>query len=270
MSFKCDDWAIVWSDRDEMKKIYNKSKSGIVKLREELNKGNLTIKLPFLEYTTGDMTEDSPLDFELESFLLNELKPLSKDETIEHIKSNKPFKPVIVVLEGVLQPMLDKYKFIRLQFEFLEKSTLLSKESEKEIESLLNFSDLELGRIYDESFYYISENEQKSRLLEKYMNEAKVKSQSIQELVFNHIIKQKPTLIGEHDDSSYMVYFCQDYTAPIIYFPIKAKQSIPSQAGFMARIIGVLTFASNVPLNNTSTFVIKVAALAIPFNYNAG
>lgn len=94
--------------------------------------------------------------------------------------------------------------------------------------------------------------------------------QSIQELVFNHIIKQKPTLIGEHDDSSYMVYFCQDYTAPIIYFPIKAKQSIPSQAGFMARIIGVLTFASNVPLNNTSTFVIKVAALAIPFNYNAG
>jgi len=269
LSFKCDDWAIVWSDRDEMKRIYNKSKNGIVKLREELKKGNLTIKLPFLEYTTGDVMEGSPLDFELESFLLNELKPLSKDEIIEHIKANKPFKPLIVVLEGVLQPMFNKYKFIRLQLEFLEKSNLLSKESEKEIESLLSLSDLELERIYDESFYDISEGEQKSRLIEKYINEAKAKNQFILELVVNHIIKQKPTLIGEHDDSSYMVYFCQKYTAPLIYFPIKAKHSIPSQAGFMARIIGVLTFASNVPLINTSTFVIKVAALAIPFNYNA-
>lgn len=269
MSFICDDWAIVWSDRDEMKKIYNKSKSGIVKLREEFNKGNLTFKLPFLEYTTGDMTEDSPLDFELESFLLNELKPLCKDEIIEHIKGSRPFKPIIVVLEGILHPMMDTNKFLRLQFEYLKNSNLLSKESEMEIESFLSLSDLEFVRIYDESLYDIGNGGQQSKLREKYIDEAKIKNQFIMELLVNHIIDQKPTLIGEHDDSRYMVYFNKEYSAPLIYFPVKAKKSIPSQSGFMARIIGVLTFASNVPLLNTSTFVIKVAALAIPFNYNA-
>lgn len=268
LSFNCDDWAIVWSDKDEMEKIYNKSKSRIIRLREEFNKGNLTLKIPFLEYTTGDMTKYSPLDFELESFLLNELKPLCKDEIIEHAKESKPFKPIIVVLEGMLHPMMDANKFLRLQFKYLKNSSLLSKKSELEIESFLSLSDLEVERIYDESLYDIGNGEQQSKLREKFIDEAKMKNPFILELLVNHIIDQKPTLIGEHDDSKYMVYFNKEYSAPLIYFPVKAKNSIPSQSAFMARIIGVLTFASNVPLINNSTLIIKVAALAIPFNYN--
>lgn len=231
-----------------------------MEITRRINKGSFTVKLPFLDYQLGQAPDEYLLDYELELILLNKLKPLNKKDINEKIRENKQFKPKVVMFEGTVCQMMSTAGFLKTQWKFLYDSGLLSEASNAEVEKLLQLSDFEIGKLYSDSMYIIQG---------KYILEAKKKNPNIIRALNNYLFSQKPALIGNYKGMEYLVYFADEYSAPFLYFPLSSKDSLPNYSGFYARIIGTLNFASNIPMINNSSFIVKVAALGIPFNYNA-
>jgi hypothetical protein len=119
-----DNWAVVWSDSAEIKKITDASAGQLTKWKERISAGEASLKLPLIEYTTGHVESKLPLDFERETTLINSLEPLNGAQFLDKMHDRKPFHPFVAMLEGSFLLPYNASKMFRCRWEYLNNPVL--------------------------------------------------------------------------------------------------------------------------------------------------
>ena len=79
-------WAPVWTDDEMLQIVINSNVTALGKLREELNQGSLSVKLPFLEYSTGKPMAKEALPFSKANDLVKVMEIRHVEDIMKEIK----------------------------------------------------------------------------------------------------------------------------------------------------------------------------------------
>ena len=258
-------WATVWSDQAEIEKITNATASQLTSWKDRISAGEVTLKFPFFEYTTGHVDSKLPLDFEREASLINSLESLSPAKFSEVLKARTPFKPFVAMIEGAFLVVYDMPEYYRCRWSYLRQSHLLSEDSLQKIDSLLTLTNWE-----------IEERFKKGKLTEKgsiqtfdidLIKEAEQRNPEANQLVFKHVLKEKPVNIVVYNENKYLaIAFDKPMQPPTVLFPESYRTSIPNAGIFYGRVCGIVNFIANPP-PLFSNSVLQTAILALQFNY---
>lgn len=260
-----DNWAVIWSDRDEIEKITNATASQLVKLKERILAGELKLTLPSLEYTLGRTDSNLPLDFEREATLINSLDPLNEQRFMEEVKAREPFRPFVAMLEGTFLAIYWLPDYYRCRWSYLKNSHLVGEESLRKIESLLRLADWEIQDHFKKG--KLAEKETIETFDMDLIREAEKKNPEANQLVYKHVIKKKPVNTVAYNGNNYLaITFGKPGQPPTILFPEASRESIPDAPGFYGRVCGIVNFIANPP-PLMSGLVLQAVILALPVRY---
>ncbi|MGE5559805.1 MAG: hypothetical protein ACM3XN_01960 [Chloroflexota bacterium] len=244
-------WAVVWSDAQEVDKIAAATRGQLRKWRDELNRSEVRLHLP--------------LDFGREADLGEALKALSRNELLSRVDRRRPLKPFVAMLESHLSPVFNTPAVYRCRWRFLLDSGLLSSDTAAELAVLLRLPEFELERRLSEGMFLRRAVGQSDPTDDKYVAEARRLNPDIDRLLQTHVFEQKPTITGRFGASDFLVYTCTaGPLPPLIYFPEAARDGLPHAGQFAARVIGSVNYASNPPAPGLPNLVLRAAILYLP------
>jgi len=258
-------WAVVWSDSAEIEKITDASASQLNKLKARISAGEASLKLPFIEYTTGHVASKPHLDFEREATLIDSLEPLSGAKFLEKMHDRKPFRPFVAMLEGNFEIVYKLSEWFRCRWNYLIQSRLVSEESVQEIESLLGLADWEIEN------HFGNGNQTGKNIINTFdqhlIREAKAKNPESNQLINMHVMGKKPVSIALYNGKNYLaIAFEKVGREPTILFPEASRESIPNAGSFYGRVCGIVNFMANPP-PFYSNVILQSVILAIPMRY---
>jgi hypothetical protein len=260
-----DNWAVVWSDKEEIEKITNASAGQLTKWKERILAGEASLKLPYIEYTTGHVESKLPLDFERETTLINSLEPLNDAQFLEKLHERKPFRPFVAMLEGTFLLAYNAVGMFRCRWEYLKQVRLVGDESSQKIDSFLQRPIWEFEALYEKGEDPIITFDR------KLIKEAELRNANANQMVTMQLLKEKPVNMVEYDGKTYLVISFKkaDQEAiqePTILFPQSSRGSIPNASSFYGRICGIVNFVANPPPLH-SNVVLQSVILALPVRY---
>lgn len=261
-----DNWAVVWSDKAEIEKITDASAGQLTKWKDRISAGEVSFKLPLIEYTTGHVESKLPLDFERETNLINSLEPLNDAQFPEMMHERKPFRPFVAMLEGTFLLAYNAVDMFRCRWEYLKQVHLVGDESSQKIDSFLQLPDWEFEALYKRGVDPIITFDR------KLIKEAELRNANANQMVTMQLLKEKPVNMVEYDGNTYLVISFKkvDQEAiqePTILFPKSSRRSIPNASSFYGRVCGIVNFVANPPPLH-SNVVLQSAILALPVRYH--
>jgi hypothetical protein len=264
-----DDWAVVWSDAEEIDKILSASEGQIRDLLNKIKAGEVTLKLPFIEYSTRQSDSKQPLDFEREATLINSLEPLTTDKFSERWQSRKPFRPFVAMVEGTFILVFNPTEYYKSKWNYLKQSNLVGDESVQKIESYLQLADWEITEKFK-----AKDNQNDGRSIQTFdidlMNEAKNRYPNALNLINRNIFEEKPLFKADYNYKKYIIINFNVPQSPSILFPISAREYIPGIARFYGRICGIVNVLVNPPLEGMPNIALQAVILALPIDYRTG
>ncbi len=256
-------WAVIWSDPHETDKILSANESQIRSLYDKIKAGQLKLKLPTVEYTTGHSESKQPLDFEHEVTLINTLEPLDEEGFLKEVDTKDPFRPFVAMLEGNFVLPYNISEFYKHRWTYLKNNHLISDESVKKIDDLLGLTDWEIEE-------YFLKNKGKYQAIDIDLGkEAERRNPKAKEMILNYVIRRKPVHTVIYNDNKYLVF---SFEKPIqsfsILIPESARESIPNSTSFYGRLCGIVSYIPNPPPPRNN-LVLKSVILAIPIRYKS-
>jgi hypothetical protein len=262
-----DNWAVVWSDKTEIEKITDASADQLKKLKERITAGELSLKLPFIEYSTGHVESKLPLDYERETTLINSLKPLSGVEFSEELHKREPFRPFVAMLEGKFILPYSAPKMFRCRWDYLKQSCLIGEDNSNKIDSILKLPDWELEDQFEKG-----DNGPAIAFDRELIKEATLKNPNANSMVTAHMLEKKPVNMLAYEGTEYLILALEKTAQPpaihesAILFPEASRGSIPNSSEFYGRVIGVVNVIANPPKLFTN-FILRSVILALPIRY---
>ncbi|MCK4518025.1 hypothetical protein KAT92_04565 [Candidatus Babeliales bacterium] len=263
-------WAVIWSDSAELNKVMSASQSQIEKLRTEINAGQAKLKIPFLEYSTGEKPQSFPLDFEKEALLLENLKVFTHDQIIKEVNKKNIFKPFVALVEGTFVASRDLAEWVRTEHRCLiENNFITSSDLLQNSQRIIDSKDWQIVQEYKD---YLEMPQSKTAITlndEQYLQEVTRTYMGAESEVINYVNRAKPCLKGSYRGGAHHVYFFGNtISPPAIYFPESSIECLPNVSSFKAKSIGVLNFVTNPPYENFPNLIFRPVVLAVPWGSN--
>lgn len=261
-----DNWAVVWSDSAEIKKITDASASQLKNLKDRILAGEVSLKLPLIEYTTGHDEAKLPLDFERETTLINSLEPLNGAQFLDELHSRNPFRPFVAMLEGKFLLPYNATNMFKSRWEFLKRSHLVGEESSQKIDSILQLPDWEIEALFER------DDEPLAVFDRTLIQEAKQRNDGAEQMVTRQLLKDKPVNTFRYGANNYLLIAFdkpgQSFAIqePAILFPESSRESIPDASEFYGRICGIVNYIANPP-PIFGNVILQSVILALPIRH---
>ena len=263
-------WAPVWTDDEMLQIVINSNVTALGKLREELNQGSLSVKLPFLEYSTGKPMAKEALPFSKANDLVKVMEIRHVEDIMKEINLMENFKPLVTLFDGDVHIFGSPYRVLRAEFDYLLKFYKMPDKFKHELAELRNYSDAELDK---EFIGRVSSNtagnpNELSMQMQKYRNVLRNDFPDIEKMINEHIVSTKPAYITKFKGKDYLVYLAgekKDFHSFYVYFPVEAAPDLPNGTGFPARVIGIMFFNPNPPKKGFSNFAFIAVSLFIQY-----
>ncbi len=262
-------WTPVWTDEKLLKVVINSNLTALKKIRDDINKGEVTLKIPFLEYKTGTLAETETLPFTKENELAKILEVLERKEVLNKIRREKDFVPFVVNLEAAFHMMIDPAKLVRGEIDYLLGISKISETYKAELEKIKKYSDFDLRNEFQKGMYNPPPNNRSKVNMWKYRNLLKGDYPEIGNMIADAVLSAKPTTISRFNGKDYLTYFVGDemdeFGAFHAYLPIESADDLPNSNSFKARIIGVMFFNANPPQKGLSRLTLIAVSLFMPW-----
>jgi len=263
-------WAPVWTDDEMLQIVINSNVTALGKLREELNQGSLSVKLPFLEYSTGKPMAKEALPFSKATDLVKVMEGRPVKDIMKEINLMDNFKPFVTLFDGDVHVFGSPCRVLRAEFDYLLKFYKMPEKFKHELAELRNYSDAELDK---EFIGRVSSNtagnpNALSMQMQKYRNVLRNDFPDIEKMINEHIVSTKPAYITKFKGKDYLVYLAgekKDFHSFYVYFPVEAAPDLPNGTGFPARVIGIMIFNPNPPGKGLSHFAFIAVSLFLQY-----
>lgn len=259
-------WAPIWTDDEMLQIVINSNVTSLGKLREELNQGSLSVKIPFLEYSTSKPRDKEALPFSKANDLVKVMEIKHVEEIMKEINLMENFKPFVTIFDGDVHIFGSPYRVLRAEIDYLHNFYKMPDKFKHELEEFRNYSDAELdkeliGRVKSNT---AGNPNRLSMQMQKYRNALRNDFPDIEKMISEHIISTKPAYISKFKGKNYLVYLAgeeKDFHNFYVYFPVEATSDLPNGTGFPARVIGIMFFNPNPPQKGLSHFAFIAVSL---------
>lgn len=262
-------WIPVWTDEDMLKIVIGNNLSIIEKFREDFNKGEVKIKIPFLEYKTGTLTETKTLPFTKENDLAKVLEVSHIRDILGKVKNVEDFNPFVVNLESNFHMMVHSPRWVRAEADYLLSISKIREKFDKELENIKNHSDAELESELTKGMYNAPPNNRSKISMRKYRDFLRTDFPNIDNMIADEVVSKKPTVISRFKGKQYLTYFAgeeeKEFGSFFVYLPLESSDDLPNNNSFKARIIGIMFFNSNPPRKGLSPLTFVGVSLFLPW-----
>lgn len=262
-------WVPVWTDEKMLKIVINSNLTTLRKFREDINRGEVKIKIPFLEYKTGTIAEAETLPFTKENDLAKVLTVSKRNEILEKVGQEKDFTPFVVNLEGDFHMMMDIPRWIREEVDYLLTISKMREPFKAEIERIRNLSDVELNSEFLKGMYNAPPDNRSNISMRKYRDILKTDYPEIGRMIADSVVSKKPTIISRFNGKDYLTYFVGEkmevFGGFFAYFPLESASDLPNLNSFKARIIGIIFFNANPPQKGLSLLTFVGVSIFLPW-----
>jgi hypothetical protein len=263
-------WVPVWTDEKMLKIVINSNLTTLSKLREDFNRGELTVKIPFLEYRTGTIPETETLPFTKENDLAKVLKVLTRNEILEKIGQEKDFTPFVVNLEAIFHMMTDLARWIREEVDYMLSISRMRESFKTELEKIKDLSDLELYNEFQKGMYNPAPANRSKISMRQYRDILKTDYPAIDMMIADAVVSKKPTVVSRFNGKDYLTYFVgeqmEEFGGFCVYFPLESASDLPNLSSLKARIIGIMFFNANPPKKGLSPLTLVGVSMFLPWN----
>lgn len=267
-------YAAVWTDETLIETVLEQAEGYMKKLQK---RSKIKIKVPLFDFITYEYDYQkkgkSGLYFSKEIDLSNQIRIKSIPEIYQKIKKAPTFKPFIAQIEQNLNLAIHLPSFFREQLKFLRNIPEVSTESKKELDELIGLPDPTLrqkvfdSKIEDDSGGFVF------GIVYKRIEQLVSKYPSIQNDMQRLVNKEKPSIKLSFRGNEYITYF-NEKTMNFrgifpVCFPMDAKYSLPNVAAFTAKVLGIVSFTPNPPLDATNIppFFLRAVSLFMPYQW---
>jgi hypothetical protein len=260
-------WAPIWTDEKVIKAVLAQTDNFFKKLKE---KGTLKLTFPYFEYGYQPI-EGQELDFQKEVDLAEHLEIMSTKEVFEEIGGLKFFKPFVTQIEVGLIAPLDLPEFFRFILNYLLDVPEIPARQKDEIKALTS-----LPREILQDKILKSGNREKPfpfALADKYVLPILPIYPNLPIIIQGLAVNEKKIITNSFKGEKFFVYYQKFEDKPFqdfpVYFPVNAKDSLPNTGEFNCRIIGIVSYNTNLPLGlkKGNPFFLRAVSLFFPYEY---
>lgn len=254
LSYKKDvRYAAIWTDEKMVEKVLEQAEGFLEKLRKG---SKVKLRVPIFDFIAYEYDYKyggkRGIYFDKEIDLSEKIRVKTIAQLHKEIEKQRIFKPFIAQIEGNLSLALDMPKLFREQLRFLQRIPEVSIESKKELDKLIALPDTILKQKVLDSEYEFVPGKSRFAIIEKYAEPLINKYPGLRQDLRDTINREKPTIRLSFRGDEYLTYFLEEGGKPILFpicFPVEAKYSLPNAPGFNARVLGVVSFSPNPPLD---------------------
>jgi hypothetical protein len=265
-------YAAIWTDENLVEKVLEQAEGFLEKLRKG---SKVKLKVPILDFITYEYDYKYKgkrgIYFDKEVDLSEKIRVKTIPQLHKEIHEHRVFKPFIAQIEGNLILALHMPKLFREQLRFLREIPEISIESKKELDELSALPDPILQQKVLDSEYEVAPGQNQFAIIEKHAKPLISKYPSLRQDLMNTINREKPAIRLSFRGDEYITYFFEERGKPIpfpICFPVKAKYSLPNAPGFYAKVLGIVSFMPNPPLDvkqGFSPFFFRAVSLFLAY-----
>jgi hypothetical protein len=246
-------YAAIWTDENLIDRVLEQAEGFLEKLRKG---SKVKLKVPLLDFITYEYDYKYKgkrgIYFDKEVDLSEKIHVKTIPEVFKEIEKRRLFKPFIAQIEENLILALHMPKLFREQLRFLQEIPEVSMESKKELAKLIALPDAILQQKVLDSEYAVAPGKNRFAIIEKHVEPLINKYPGLRQDLVGIINKEKPAIRISFRGDEYITYFLEEGGKPKhfpICFPIGAKYSLPNAPGFYARVLGIVSFMPNPPLD---------------------
>lgn len=261
-------WAPVWTDEGMLQVVLNNNATAIESLREQLNQGTVRVRIPFLEYATGNPKKADNLPFTREVDLANALEIQNIETICSKLDKMVNFVPFVAYFEGTINMFVSVSRWIREEINYLMKMNKLGSEVKHQLAEMRNYSDEELEYAFSQGTYDTAIAERGIISMRKYRDLLKNDFPTIDHLIARDVLSKKPTFLSRFKGREYFTYLAgkeKELNKFYILFPVEAINDLPNLANFEARIIGIMFYNANPPQAGLSHLALVAVSLFLPW-----
>lgn len=266
-------YAAVWTDENLIEMVLEQAETYI----EKLQKGSkLKLKIPIFDFITYEYDYKSKgkhgIYFSREVDLSEKIRVKTVAELYNEIQKTSTFKPFISQIEQNLILALHMPKMFREQLKFLRNIPEISTKSEKELDDLIALPDPMLQQKVLDSEYQVAPGQNQFAIIENLVEPLTHKYPTLRQDLLSVVNKEKPAIRLSFRGYEYITYFLEIAGKPEpfpVCFPIEARYSLPNAPGFPARVLGIVSFTPNPPLDapSFSPFFMRAVSLFLPYEW---
>lgn len=266
-------YAAVWTDENLIEKVLEQAESFVEKLQEG---SKVKLKVPILDFITYEYDHKSKgkrgIYFDKEVDLSEKIHVKTILELYKEIKKMSTFKPFIAQIEQNLILALHLPKMFREQLMFLRQIPEISVESKKELDELIALPDPTLQQKVLDSEYEVAPGQNQFAIIEKHVEPLITRYPTLRQDLLSVVNKEKPAIRLSFKGGEYITYFLEIGGKPEhfpVCFPVEAKYSLPNAPGFQAKVLGIVSFTPNPPLDvkGFPPFFLRAVSLFLPYQW---
>lgn len=267
-------YAAIWTDENLIDKVLEQAEGFVEKLRKG---SKVKFKVPVLDIISYEYDYKykgkGGIYFNREVDLSEKIRAKTIPKLYKEIKKRRIFKPFIAQIEEKLILAFHMPKMFREQLRFLREIPEISIESKKELDKLIALSDPILQQKVLDSEYEVAPRQNRFAIIEKHVEPLINKYPGLRQDLKNVISKEKPAIRLSFRGGEYLTYFLEESGKPVhfpICFPVEAKYSLPNVPGFYARVLGIVSFMPNPPLDvwqGFSPFFFRAVSLFVAYGW---
>jgi len=266
-------YAAVWTDENLIDKVLEQAESFMEKLREG---SKVKLKVPILDFITYEYDYKSKgkrgIYFDREVNLSEKIRVKTVPELHKEIQKMATFKPFIAQIEQNLILALHLPKMFREQLMFLRQIPEISAESKKELDELIALPDPTLQQKVLDSEYEVAPRQNQFAIIEKHVKPLTGRYPTLRQDLLSVVKKEKPAIRLSFKGGEYITYFLEIGGKPEhfpVCFPVEAKYSLPNAPSFHAKVLGIVSFTPNPPLDvqGFPPFFLRAVSLFLPYQW---
>jgi hypothetical protein len=266
-------YAAVWTDENLIEKVLEQAENFMGKLQAE---SKVKLKIPILDFITYEYDYKSKgkhgIYFDREVDLSEKIRVKTIPELYKEIQKMATFKPFIAQIEQNLILALHLPKMFREQLMFLRQIPEISAESKKELDELIALPDPTLQQKVLDSEYQVAPGQNQFAIIEKHVKPLISRYPTLRQDLLSVVNKEKPTVRMSFRGGEYITYFLEIEGKPEhfpVCFPIEAKYSLPHAPSFHAKVLGIVSFTPNPPLDvqGFPPFFLRAVSLFLPYHW---
>jgi len=266
-------YAAVWTDENLIEKVLEQAESFMEKLRDG---SKVKLKVPILDFITYEYDYKGKgkrgIYFNREVDLSRKIHIKTIPELHKEIQKMATFKPFIAQIEQNLILALHLPKMFREQLMFLRQIPEISAESKKELDELIALPDPTLQQKVLDSEYEVAPGQNQFAIIENNVKPLINTYPTLRQDLLSVVRKEKPTIRMSFRGGEYITYILEIEGKPEhfpVCFPVDAKYSLPNAPGFHARVLGIVSFTPNPPLDlrGSPPFFFRAVSLFLPYQW---